>query len=1259
MAESHPAHSGGAPATPSDNRPPEQGGSPHRERLAPLLPAGEPVERLLRKAQFFVPGGTPSADFRDVEREGGRGAEAFYRERWRHDKVVRSTHGVNCTGSCSWQVYVKDGIITWETQQTDYPPVGPDSPEYEPRGCPRGASFSWYTYSPSRVRYPYVRGPLLEMWREARGRLGDPVAAWAEITGDPERSARYKQARGKGGFLRSTWAEVTELIAAAHVHTVKDYGPDRVVGFSPIPAMSMVSYAAGTRFLSLIGGTILSFYDWYADLPPASPQVFGDQTDVPESGDWWNSSYLIVWGTNLPITRTPDAHFMTEARYRGQKVVVVSPDYSDHTKFADDWLAAAPGTDGALAMAMGHVILTEFFRDRQVPYFAEYAKTFTDLPFLVTLEPRGDGGFTAGRFLTAADLGDTAEGAGHKTIVVNEQTGEPAAPNGSLGFRFGESGLGKWNLALDGIDPALTLYGRHTEAVPLDLPRFDVGQTEGGSVIRRGVPATRVGGHLVTTVFDLLMAQYAVGRPGLPGEWPASYADPAPHTPAWQEQITSVPAAAAIRVAREFARNAELSRGRSMIAMGAGTNHWYHSDQIYRTFLTLLMLCGCQGVNGGGWAHYVGQEKVRPLAGWQQMAFALDWQRPPRHMTGTSFFYLHTGQWRYEGFGPGEMASPLGRGMFGGRAFADCLAQASRLGWQPSHPAFSRNPLDLADEAGRAGQSVPDYVTGELAAGRLRFAGEDPDDPANWPRVMTVWRANLLGSSGKGMEYFMRHLLGTHDAVRAEESPPDLRPAEVTWREESPRGKLDLLTAVDFRMTSTCTFADVVLPAATWYEKHDLSSTDMHPFVHSFNPAIPPPWETRTDFDAFSAIAAEFSRLAARHLGRRTDVVAAPLAHDTPDELAQPGGLVRDWKHGECEPVPGVTMPRLIAVERDYPAVAEKMAAAGPLLDSLGLTVKGTTWKVPEAVEYLRHANGTVRGGVADGRPKLARDVHLAEAILALSGTTNGQVAVAGWRELEKRTGVELADLAAERSGDRITFADTQVQPRAVIASPEWSGSEAGGRRYSPFVVNTERRKPWHTLTGRMHFFLDHEWMREYGEMLPAYRPPLDYARHFGGQGLAEDGRPEITVRYLTPHSKWSIHSEYADNLHMLRLFRGGPVIWMSPDDAAAIGVADNDWIEAYNRNGVVACRAVVSHRMPRGTIFMYHAKDRHLLTPRSEISGWHGGSDNSLTRLVFKPTHLIGGYAQFSYAFNYYGPTGNQRDEVAVIRRRSQEVQF
>ena len=80
---------------------------------------------------------------------------------------------------------------------------------------------------------------------------------------------------------------------------------------------------------------------------------------------------------------------------------------------------------------------------------------------------------------------------------------------------------------------------------------------------------------------------------------------------------------------------------------------------------------------------------------------------------------------------------------------------------------------------------------------------------------------------------------------------------------------------------------------------------------------------------------------------------------------------------------------------------------------------------------------------------------------------------------------------------------------------------------------------------------------------------------------------------------------------------------------------------------------------MPEGTVYMYHAQDRNVNVPKTEVSGKRGGIHNSLTRLLIKPTHLAGGYAQFTYAFNYYGPTGNQRDEVTVIRRRSQEVEY
>ncbi len=1217
---------------------------------------------LVRAARFFTPGDV-SPDLRTVTRSGGRDGDVFYRDRWSHDKVVRSTHGVNCTGSCSWKVYVKDGIITWETQQTDYPSIGPDSPEYEPRGCPRGAAFSWYTYSPTRVRYPYIRGVLLEAYRAAKAEHPDPVAAWAAVVGDEQTRRTYQRARGKGGLVRASWDEVSEIVAAAHVHTIKEYGPDRVFGFSPIPAMSMASHAAGSRFISLMGGAMLSFYDWYCDLPVASPQVFGDQTDVPESADWWNASYLIMWGANVPQTRTPDAHFMAEARYRGQKVVTVSPDYADNTKFADEWLAPHPGTDGALGMAMGHVVLKEFFVDRQVPRFVDYVKKYSDLPFLVSLKEK-DGAWVPDKFVTSHDLGDDAEGAQFKTVMVDSATGRPHVPNGSLGFRFTDSGMGKWNLDLDGVDPALSLYGAaNTDTLEVLLPRFDSDQehNEGGGIHRRGVPAGRVatrdGERLVTTVYDLMLAQYGVGRDGLPGEWPTGYDDPAPYTPAWQEGITGVPADLVERIGREFAQNAEDSGGRSMIVLGAGTNHWFHSDTIYRTFLALITLTGCQGVNGGGWAHYVGQEKCRPVTGWANLAFGLDWHRPPRQMIGTAFWYVQTDQWRYDAMGADVLASPLGDGRFAGRSMIDTVAQSARSGWMPSFPSLNRNPLTIADEAAAAGVAAPEYIKQQLLSGDLKFAIEDPDAPENWPRVLTIWRANLLGSSSKGNEYFLKHLLGTDHAVRAEETPEDLRPEDVDWREDAPVGKLDLLVSLDFRMTSTGLFGDILLPAATWYEKHDLSSTDMHPFVHAFTPAIDPPWETRSDYDIFQALAQKVSTLAAGHLDTRTDVMSIPLLHDTPDEMALPGGVVRDWKKGEVDLVPGVTAPKFITVERDYTALGAKMSALGPLLDTVGTVTKGVAVQTAPEVEVIARTNGVIPDGPAAGRPALVTAQQACEAILTLSGTTNGRVAVAGFRNLEERTGQRLADLAEDHEGKRITFPDTQARPVPVITSPEWSGSEHGGRRYTAFTINVERLKPWHTLTGRQHLFLDHDWMTEIGEQLPTFRPPLNMHRIFGDQGTGQG--KEVTVRYLTPHSKWSIHSEYQDNLFMLSLSRGGPEIWMSPVDADAIGVKDNEWIEAYNRNGVVVARAIVSHRMPAGTVYMYHAKDRTVDVPKAELSGLRGGIHNSLTRLMIKPTHVVGGYAQLSFFMNYLGPTGNQRDEVTVIRRRSQDVEY
>ena len=714
-------------------------------RFAAHTEQGTPAGKSpLAAAHEFFRKGEANADGWSMLIAKGRGWESAYRDRWRHDKVVRSTHGVNCTGSCSWNVYVKDGLITWESQAVDYPQTDPDRPNHEPRGCPRGASFSWYTYSPVRLKYPYVRGSLLERWRAARATAADPVAAFALVAAD----GGYRGERGRGGFVRCSWEEATELIAAATVHAIREHGPDRVGGFTPIPAMSPVSFTAGTRFLSLIGGHTTTFYDWYADLPPASPQVFGDQTDVPESADWWDASYLIVWGTNLPITRTPDAHFMTEARYRGQKVVVVSPDYSDHVKFADDWLPAQPGTDGALAMAMGHVMLKEFWVDRSVPRFEGYGKRFTDLPLLVALDER-DGAHVPGRFLLASDLGERSEHADFKPVLLDAATGAPAVPNGAVGFRYGEEGKGRWNLELGDLDPVLTLHGRHEELVEVALPRFDVGDGPGGAAMRRGVPAIRVAGRLVTTVLDLMLATYGVAREGLPGEWAADYDDAqAPYTPAWQEAITGVDRRLAVKVAREFARNAEVSGGRSMICMGAGTNHWFHSDETYRSFIALLLLGGCVGINGGGWAHYVGQEKIRTFAGWQQLAFGLDWRRPGRQAQG-DVLLLHAH--RAVALRPAQARAvrfPARRRAVRGHVGDRRPCQGRPHGLDAVVPAVEPQPA-RAGRRSRGGRRRPRRARRLRAQGRAAaLRGRGPERPGELPaRVLrvAVEPARLLG----------------------------------------------------------------------------------------------------------------------------------------------------------------------------------------------------------------------------------------------------------------------------------------------------------------------------------------------------------------------------------------------------------------------------------------------------------------------------------------------------------------------------------
>jgi len=1183
--------------------------------------------------------------------------EDFYRNRWEHDKVVRSTHGVNCTGGCSWDVYVKNGIITWEAQALDYPDFDPDMPPYEPRGCQRGMSASWYIYSPIRVKYPYIRGVLVDLWREARKQHADPMQAWASVVENSDARASYQRARGKGGLRRVSWDEAKEIIAASMLYTAKKHGPDRINGFSPIPAMSYLSYGGGSRLLQLFGGVNLSFYDWYCDLPPASPEIWGEQTDVQEGIDWFHSKYIVVMGANLNMTRTPDVHFVAEGRYQGSKLTVLSPDFNQVSKYADSWIPLNAGQDGAFWMAANQVILKEFYVERQVPYFVDYVKKYTDSPFLVALSKKDDG-YQAGQFVRAQSISRyrDVENGEWKFLVYDAKSGEPRMPKGAMGHRWAKDDTGKWNMELkDGVDntelePLLSFIDDKDEVLQVEFTDY-----QRQSVSQRGVPVkyvdTKQGKIPVTTVFDLMMARFGVER-GLAGDYPDSYDDERTYTPAWQEKLTGIDRQTVIKFAREFASTAEKTEGKCTVIIGAGINHWYHNNLIYRSAITGLMLTGCIGRNGGGLAHYVGQEKLAAVAPWSSIAFATDWVAPPRLQNAPSFYYTHTDQWRYEGnfteYQPSPDSSPRAQGHT-----MDKQVQAVRMGWLPFYPQFNRNPFELVKEAKAAGaesdEDIINWVLAQLKQGKLRFAVEDPDAPENWPRLWIIWRGNALMSSSKGHEYFLRHFLGTHSNLTAEERAEGAV-SEVKWRPKAPEGKMDLVVDINFRMDTSALYSDVILPTATWYEKDDLNSTDLHTYMHPLSEVVPPCWESKSDWEIFKSLAEKVSELAQEYAPEPIkEIVCTPLQHDTVDEIAQT--TIKDWANGECELIPGKTMPHMKVVERDYASLYQRFISFGPLARKNGIGAHGVKWGIEDSYDQLLQSQPTQKWNGKE-YPSLSIAKDAANVILRLAPETNGEAAYRSFKELEKKVGLPLADLAEKERSVNTSFMDIQAQPVRLLTSPVWSSIINNGRTYSPFSINVERLVPWRTLTGRQQFYHDHELYLAFGEHLPTYKPGPTPDLYGDFKQTSPAGK-SIMLNYLTPHGKWHIHSTYYDNELMLTLSRGIEPFWISEDDAREINVKDNDWVEIYNDHGVVVTRAVISARVAKGTCIFYHSPERTISVPKSPLrNNMRAGGHNSLTRTRLKPVLMAGGYAQFTYHFNYWGPTGVNRDTHILVRK-------
>ena len=639
--------------------------------------------------------------------------EDLYREQWDWDSVARSTHSVNCTGSCSWNVYVKNGQVWREEQAGDYPRFDESVPDPNPRGCQKGACYTDYVNAEQRIKHPLKR-------------VGE---------------------RGEGKWQRISWDDALTEIAEHVVEEVQAGRYDAISGFTPIPAMSPVSFAGGSRLVNLLGGVSHSFYDWYSDLPPGQPITWGTQTDNAESADWYNADYIIAWGSNINVTRIPDAKYFLEAGYDGTKRVGVFTDYSQTAIHTDEWLSPDPGTDTALALGMAQTIVREELYDEA------HLKEQTDVPLLV----RED----TGKFLRASDVPAVSTDADRPEwmLLMLDAEGTLREAPGSLGERDGQKDYSK--------------------SIELDFdPRLDAETT-----VR-----TTDGPVQVRTVWNELREELSQ------------------YDPETVHETTGVGRETYQRVAREFA-----DVDRAKIIHGKGVNDWYHNDLGNRAIQLLVTLTGNLGRQGTGLDHYVGQEKIWTFHGWKTLSFPTG---SVRGVPTTLWTYYHAGI--LDNTDPDTAAK---------------IREAIDEGWMPVYPAE-------------------------------REDGSRPD-----PTTMFVWRGNYFNQA-KG----------------------NVAVEEELWP------KLDLVVDVNFRMDSTAMYSDIVLPTASHYEKHDLSMTDMHTYVHPFTPAVEPLGESKTDWQIFRELAAKIQEVATE---RGVDPVPDRTFDREIDLQSIHDDYVRDWATGE------------------------------------------------------------------------------------------------------------------------------------------------------------------------------------------------------------------------------------------------------------------------------------------------------------------------------------------------------------------------
>lgn len=863
---------------------------------------------------------------------------------------------------------------------------------------------------------------------------------------DPERRQACRNARNGTQWSRATWDEAIEIWAAAIIYTMEKFGADHLISASAMSAAEAVSALAGHRLGALLGGVLIDRLQSFP-VQRVSLATWGDEDDLHDTADWLRSSCWVVVGSRLPVSDSSSEALISRHKQQGGRIVNLSAAALELTRFADLWVPVRQGTGMAFLLACIHVVLKEYYVDRQVPYFRDYAKKYSNLPFLIVLDPCGDGTHRKGRFLRASDIASTQdeELAGWKLLMMDRWTGEIRLPGGSAGFLREQRNTGRWNLKSEDVktggafDPLLSFMDGDGpfEEVQVRFTDFsDAGGVNGlderegeESSVRliRGVPARRVqtvdGMALVTTGLDLLMAHMGVSR-GLGGDYPAGYDDPdLTCTPAWQERETGVDRTMVTRVARELADNAERTEGRSLFITDArGDADLQDRAQTYRALAVLGILTGCVGRSGGGVSRCPAAG-VRACPAMEILATAADWLedsgRPsPRNDRG----------------------SLDSRGSLGDR-----LMEAV-----PEPLLRSRKAVFMAGDGLTSGPRGVLWHSGD------RIDGDGVVDAS----VCMPWRP-----------------------------PTDTGPAESDTRRsrtvgtgvggDTWHGERDLVVSVGGWMDSAACCSDMVLPTAGRGEGYDLSFEEC--LVQASVPRHDLPDDVRHDWDLFRSVAARVGALARRYLTpRELDSKAPSGTHGRPPDGAS---------HKDAKSVSGGdgrggrTTADLLET---CLALSNRYAALGPHLGSQGAATDGS------ASHHMGAGRSQAEGDPWTGRTDALLETprQVAETILRMSPECDGELSYSIFREMERRCGVPLAPLVEGDRGTRYRFSDLLIRPRRRLTSPFNSVILGPGRHCCPWTLNIETLKPFHTLSGRQEVYFDDRIMRECGEELPTYRPP-------------------------------------------------------------------------------------------------------------------------------------------------------------------------